>query len=65
VGDAGEVHAVAADCFVVIAGSSGPVGALHAPVPLELLAVGLRATRRLVPPDPIIGYERRGVPRQA
>jgi ribose 5-phosphate isomerase A len=46
---ADEIHAVAADRFVVIADSSKPVEALHAPVPLELLAFGLRATWRLVP----------------
>ena len=41
---ADKIHAVAADRFVVIADSSKPVEALHAPVPLELLAFGLRAT---------------------
>lgn len=40
----------AADRFVVIADSSKPVPALHAPVPLELLSFGLRATLRRVGP---------------
>jgi ribose 5-phosphate isomerase A len=40
----------AADRFVVIADSSKPVPALHAPVPLELLSFGLRATMRRVEP---------------
>ena len=40
----------AADRFVVIADSSKPVPALHAPVPLELLTFGLRATIRRVSP---------------
>jgi ribose 5-phosphate isomerase A len=40
----------AADQFVVIADSSKPVPALHAPVPLELLSFGLRATMRRVSP---------------
>jgi ribose 5-phosphate isomerase A len=40
----------AADRFVVIADSSKPVPALHAPVPLELLSFGLRATMRRVDP---------------
>ena len=62
---ANEIYAVAADRFVVIADSSKPVEALHAPVPLELLAFGLRTTWRLVPQDLIIRYERRGVPRHA
>jgi ribose 5-phosphate isomerase A len=39
-----------ADRFVVIADSSKPVPALHAPVPLELLSFGLRATMRRVEP---------------
>ncbi|HXW81030.1 MAG TPA: ribose 5-phosphate isomerase A [Acidimicrobiales bacterium] len=45
-----KIVAAAADRFVVIADSSKPVEALHAPVPLELLAFGLRATMRRVAP---------------
>jgi ribose 5-phosphate isomerase A len=45
-----KIVAGAADRFVVIADSSKPVPALHAPVPLELLSFGLRATMRLVDP---------------
>ena len=45
-----KIVAAAADQFVVIADSSKPVPALHAPVPLELLSFGLRATMRLVGP---------------
>ena len=45
-----KILAAAADTFVVIADSSKPVEALHQPVPLELLAFGLRATLRLVAP---------------
>jgi ribose 5-phosphate isomerase A len=41
-----KIVAAAADCFVVIADSSKPVPALHEPIPLELLAFGLRATLR-------------------
>jgi ribose 5-phosphate isomerase A len=40
----------AADRFVVIADSTKPVGALHGPIPLELLSFGLRATVRRVSP---------------
>jgi ribose 5-phosphate isomerase A len=40
----------AADRFVVIADSTKPVGALHGPIPLELLSFGLRATMRRVAP---------------
>ncbi|HEY6790014.1 MAG TPA: ribose 5-phosphate isomerase A [Trebonia sp.] len=40
----------AADRFVVIADSTKPVGALHSPIPLELLSFGLRATMRRVAP---------------
>ena len=40
----------AAEHFVVIADSSKPVPALHAPIPLELLSFGLRATMRRVEP---------------
>jgi ribose 5-phosphate isomerase A len=40
----------AADRFVVIADSTKPVGALHGPVPLELLSFGLRATMRRASP---------------
>ncbi len=45
-----KIVAGAADRFVVIVDSSKPVAALHAPVPLELLSFGLRATLRLVAP---------------
>jgi len=45
-----KIVAGAADRFVVIADSSKPVPALHAPVPLELLSFGLRATMRRVGP---------------
>ena len=45
-----KIVAGAADRFVVIADSSKPVPALHAPIPLELLSFGLRATLRLVAP---------------
>jgi ribose 5-phosphate isomerase A len=45
-----KIVAAAADRFVVIADSSKPVAALSSPIPLELLAYGLRATlRRLAP----------------
>src|SRR5215467_6035325 len=43
-----KLVASAADRFVVIADSSKPVPALHGPVPLELLAFGLRATMRRI-----------------
>ncbi len=39
-----KLVAAAADAFVVIADSSKPVGALHAPVPLEVLAFGAAST---------------------
>ena len=45
-----KIVAGAADWFVVIADSSKPVPAVHAPIPLELLSFGLRATMRLVAP---------------
>jgi ribose 5-phosphate isomerase A len=45
-----KIIAAAADRFVVIADSSKPVGALHSPIPLELLFFGLRATMRRVAP---------------
>ncbi|HEY0934404.1 MAG TPA: ribose-5-phosphate isomerase A, partial [Trebonia sp.] len=45
-----KIVAGAAEHFIVIADSSKPVPALHAPVPLELLPFGLRATMRLVDP---------------
>ena len=45
-----KIVAAAADRFVVIADSSKPVDALHSPIPLELLAFGLRATMRRVTP---------------
>jgi ribose 5-phosphate isomerase A len=45
-----KIVAGAADRFIVIADSSKPVPALHAPVPLELLSFGLRATMRRIGP---------------
>ena len=45
-----KIVAGAAAQFVVIADSSKPVPALRAPVPLELLSFGLRATMRRVSP---------------
>src|SRR5262252_9486151 len=45
-----KIVAAAADRFVVIADSTKPVGALHSPIPLELLSFGLRATLRRVAP---------------
>src|SRR5262249_11551025 len=45
-----KIVAGAADQFVVIADSSKPVPVLRAPVPLELLSFGLRATMRWVGP---------------
>jgi ribose 5-phosphate isomerase A len=45
-----KIVAGAAERFVVIADSSKPVPALHAPVPLELMSYGLRATLRRVTP---------------
>lgn len=45
-----KIVAAAADRFVVIADSSKPVPALRAPVPLELMSFGLRATMRRVAP---------------
>jgi ribose 5-phosphate isomerase A len=45
-----KVVASAADRFVVIADSSKPVEALQAPIPLELLSFGLRATIRRIGP---------------
>src|SRR6201995_3132170 len=45
-----KIVAGAADRFVVIADSTKPVPGLHAPVPLELLSFGLRATLRRVGP---------------
>jgi ribose 5-phosphate isomerase A len=45
-----KIVAGAAGRFVVIADSSKPVPALHAPVPLELLAFGLHATMRRAGP---------------
>jgi ribose 5-phosphate isomerase A len=45
-----KIVAGAADRFVVIADSSKPVPALHAPIPLELMSFGLRATMRRVEP---------------
>jgi ribose 5-phosphate isomerase A len=45
-----KIIAAAAARFVVIVDSSKSVEALHAPVPLELLSFGLRATMRKVAP---------------
>lgn len=45
-----KIVAAAADRFVVIAGSDKVVDALSPPVPLELLAYGLRATLRALSP---------------
>src|ERR1700734_356785 len=45
-----KIVAGAADRFVGIVDSSKPVPALHAPIPLELLSFGLRATMRLLDP---------------
>jgi ribose 5-phosphate isomerase A len=45
-----KILAAAAGQFIVIADSTKPVPALHPPVPLELLAFGLRATIRRVSP---------------
>jgi ribose 5-phosphate isomerase A len=39
-----KVVAITAERFVVIADSTKPVPALHAPIPLELLAFGLQST---------------------
>jgi ribose 5-phosphate isomerase A len=41
-----KILAAAGDRFVVIADSSKPVPALHAPIPLELLSFGVAATLR-------------------
>jgi ribose 5-phosphate isomerase A len=46
-----KVVAAAAERFVVIADSSKPVEALSPPVPLELLAFGLRSTLARLGPD--------------
>ena len=53
-----KIVAVAADRFVVIADSGKAVEALRPPVPVELLAYGLRATLRRLEP-----ITRRDVPR--
>ena len=45
-----KVVAGAADRFVVIVDSSKPVPVLRAPVPIELMSFGLRATMRQVAP---------------
>jgi ribose 5-phosphate isomerase A len=45
-----KVVAAAADRFVVIADSGKTVGALHPPVPVELLEYGLAATLRALEP---------------
>jgi ribose 5-phosphate isomerase A len=44
-----RIVAAAADRFVVIVSSDKPVGHVHAPVPLELLAFGLAATLHALP----------------
>lgn len=54
-----KIAAAAAERFVVIADSSKPVEALRPPVPLELLAFGLRSTLARLGP----GVELRDVPR--
>lgn len=54
-----KIVAAAAERFVVIADSSKPVGALSAPVPLELFAFGLRSTLSRLGPE----VELRDVPR--
>jgi ribose 5-phosphate isomerase A len=54
-----KIVAAAAERFVVIADSSKPVDALSAPVPLELLAFGLRSTLARLGPE----VELRDVPR--
>ena len=43
-----KLVAIAADRFIVIADSSKPVEVLRAPIPLELLSFGLRATMRRI-----------------
>ncbi len=45
-----KIVAAAAERFVVIADSTKPVAAIHAPVPLELHRFGLRATLRELGP---------------
>jgi ribose 5-phosphate isomerase A len=54
-----KIVAAAADRFVVIADSSKPVDSLTPPVPLELLAFGLRSTLARLGPE----VELRDVPR--
>ncbi|HET7483859.1 MAG TPA: ribose 5-phosphate isomerase A [Solirubrobacterales bacterium] len=54
-----KIVAAAAERFVVIADSSKPVGALSAPVPLELFAFGLNSTLARLGPE----VELRDVPR--
>ena len=54
-----KIVAAAAERFVVIAHSSKPVDSLSAPVPLELLAFGLRSTLSRLGPE----VELRDVPR--
>ena len=51
-----KIVAAAADRFVVIASSDKVVDALHAPVPLELLTYGLRATLRALAPAEVRGF---------
>ncbi len=46
-----KIVAAAAERFVVIADSSKPVDALSAPVPLELIAFGLRSTLARLGPE--------------
>ncbi len=45
-----KIAAAAADRFIVIAGSTKPVPALHPPVPVELLKFGIAATLRRLGP---------------
>jgi len=54
-----KIVAAAAERFIVIADSSKPVDTLSAPVPLELLAFGLRSTLARLGPE----VELRDVPR--
>jgi ribose 5-phosphate isomerase A len=54
-----KIVAAAAERFIVIADSSKPVDSLSAPVPLELLAFGLRSTLARLGPE----VELRDVPR--
>jgi ribose 5-phosphate isomerase A len=53
-----KIVAAMARRFIVIADSTKPVSALHAPIPVELLEFGLEATMRRLEPTTL-----RGVPR--